>query len=448
MTDDIMLSNEDFVRSDVLSSMKNQMTPSEDVVSDLLAKITECAVSPEALDNTISFDQTRFAQEETVKKAKKHTTKSIWLYSTAAVAGVIVLLSTFSIFGVSDNSKPADLLEDVLGNQTAVVTPNDAVEKTTDKDAVVKEAKDEDEKGGFLSNLFKKEDTKNNDATDNNSASSVKDEKDSKDITNHSAKDNASETGDNSPTDVEPSSDEKNTSGGGNETYVDDSKITPGQPGSSDISFNREILADASVSNITISGSNYVVESASNVTETSSELKSISLDIPETSTTNGTTVRAKVKKVASVSSKLMIAVDVDGFKQTLVYANADYVPDNLDAFISDAGLNSASFSKSVYCKGENIGYSSYHRFSVSNINELVNQYVLSQKGSDLSNYNSYISGMTHVLFKSTSNPTNSTIDFGVSDNGYLYVKMASGKSFTFHIGKKNASAFINSVAGK
>lgn len=70
------------------------------------------------------------------------------------------------------------------------------------------------------------------------------------------------------------------------------------------------------------------------------------------------------------------------------------------------------------------------------------------EGAALAKYASYESGNVHVTFKSTSNPTDSVINFGVSDNGYLYVKMASGKSFTFHIGSDNASAFINAVTGQ
>ena len=45
------------------------------------------------------------ASQRPAAKAKKHTTKSIWYYSTAAVAGVIVLLSTFTIFGSADGNR-------------------------------------------------------------------------------------------------------------------------------------------------------------------------------------------------------------------------------------------------------------------------------------------------------------------------------------------------------
>ena len=78
---------------------------------------------------------------------------------------------------------------------------------------------------------------------------------------------------------------------------------------------------------------------------------------------------------------------------------------------------------------------------------LVSKYIFSCENAGLSDYSAYRNGNVHVLFKSGKNPTCSVIDFGVSENGYLYVKMASGNSFTFHIGEKNANGFINSVTG-
>ena len=161
-----------------------------------------------------------------------------------------------------------------------------------------------------------------------------------------------------------------------------------------------------------------------------------------------TTVKAKVKKVKNVSEELMVAVDANGFKDTLLYTNKDYTPSSLGQFIVDAGLTgNTSFAKAVYCKGERIGYSSYQRFNVDGVGALVSKYIFSCETAGLSDYSAYRNGNVHVLFKSGKNPTCSVIDFGVSDNGYLYVKMASGNSFTFHIGEKTANGFINSVTG-
>ena len=74
-------------------------------------------------------------------------------------------------------------------------------------------------------------------------------------------------------------------------------------------------------------------------------------------------------------------------------------------------------------------------------------YILSNSDASLGSYSAYNSGNVHVLFKSSSNPTQAVIDFGVSDNGYLYVKMASGKAFTFHIGAEMANSFISQITG-
>ena len=105
---------------DIIRSMKEQMVPSDDVVSDLLAKIAAFEASPETIDNVDSFENFRKADdiaaavvsEKKASKAKKFTTKSIWYYGTAAAASVIVLLSVFSILGGSD---PADIKDAVDG---------------------------------------------------------------------------------------------------------------------------------------------------------------------------------------------------------------------------------------------------------------------------------------------------------------------------------------------
>ena len=478
---------------DMIRSMKEQMTPSDDVVTDLLAKIAALDASPASSEHVVSFDDARIrkacedltASQGPAAKAKKHTTKSIWYYSTAAVAGVIVLLSTFTIFGNADGNRAWDFIHTAIDNPTVVTSPNDqnpsAVTDPDTDDPIdgengsgdEQDSADENEnKGGFLSNLFgnhtnneQLQDTDGNDSG-NGGSQNVKDpantnngqngsdsskgdnpppapaDNDSDSSNGNTGKDNNS--GNNSGTVAPPAPDD------GNGNYVvGDDKVTPGAPGTGNIAFNREILAESSVSTLTVSDSNYVVEKATTTAATASEIKTISLEIPETSTTNHATLSAKVRKVKNVSSDFLIAVDVDGFSQTLLYMSDDYVPETLGQFLSDAGLNSsASFAKAVFCKGAQIGYSSYHRFNVSSIQELVSSYAFANGSAPLAKHSAYESGNVHVTFKSTSNPTDSVINFGVSDNGYLFVKMNSGKSFTFHIGAENASAFISHVTGK
>ncbi len=448
---------------DIIRSMKEQMVPSDDVVSDLLAKIAACEASPETMDNVDSFESFRSesaaaaVSEKKASQAKKFTTKSIWFYGTAAAASVIVLLSVFSVLGGTDPSDIRNVVDGIIDNPNVVATPGgdtdnnpsgdpDHSPAVTDNDG--NQDGEDDEKGGFWSNLFNKDD-KDSDA-DKNKGDDNKQNNGNEN--NNQPSDNDDPNGGNSNTVTPPAPPESDDPG--NSSIVtppeeDNSKVTPGAPGEADISWDREILAEDSVSSITVSGTNYVIESVTaSPSVASTEVKTISLEIPATSTTNHTTVKAKVKKVKNVSEELMVAVDANGFKDTLLYTNKDYTPATLGQFIGDAGLStSTTFAKSVYCKGEQIGYSSYQRFNVNGIDSLVSKFIFSCENAGLADYGAYKNGNVHVLFKSGKNPTCSVIDFGVSDNGYLYVKMASGNSFTFHIGEKNANGFINSVTG-
>ena len=107
---------------DIIRSMKEQMVPSDDVVSDLLAKIAAFEASPETIDNVDSFENFRKADdiaaavvsEKKASKAKKFTTKSIWYYGTAAAASVIVLLSVFSVLGGTDPSDIKNVVDGVV----------------------------------------------------------------------------------------------------------------------------------------------------------------------------------------------------------------------------------------------------------------------------------------------------------------------------------------------
>lgn len=118
---------------DMIRSMKGQMVPSDDVVSDLLAKIAALDASPETSEHVVSFDDAKLrracedltASQRPAAKAKKHTTKSIWYYSTAAVAGVIVLLSTITLFGDAEGGKAGDFIHSAINDQTVVTSPVD-----------------------------------------------------------------------------------------------------------------------------------------------------------------------------------------------------------------------------------------------------------------------------------------------------------------------------------
>ena len=425
MADEIFRNMDDFVSSDIIYSMREQMTPSDVVVSSLLARIAADETSPESFENMLPFETASKVSQMPAKK-RASGRNSILKYGTAAVAGFLILVSTVTIFGNGNSQNVKNLIDNVLPDNVITTPPQD------DPAVTVPDDKDSD----------KTADGKDSDKTTtdkNDSADGKKQTADSKDSNNPGKTDNKAQT---------PSgADRKNN--GHTAPAPDDNTVSIGKNTTGDVSFNREILAEESVSHIAISGSNYVVDTSSTSTTTTSEIKSVSLTIPETSTTNEATVTAQVKKLQNVSTNFMVAVDVDGFKETLLYTNESYKPETLGQFISDSGLDSSvTYSKAVYCKGENIGYSSYHRFTVNDLRELVDNYAFADESAVLSGHSAYSNANVHVLFKSTSNPTGSAIDFGVSDNGYLYVKMSDGKAFTFHIGSDNAQTFISSITGK
>ena len=428
------LNMDDFVSSDVIYSMREQMTQSDDVVNSLLAKIAALDAAPangtgSAGDEVLSFTPSSFdtetastspayAQVDDHKHEKKSRSiganRSAFKYATLA-AGLAIMISALALAGggtgdvkdIIDNALPSDVIAEPGDNGEDVQNPTDQVgDEQTGDDAVA----GDDQATDKTDKTSDKASDKANANTDSNK-------------TNNGSTDSSSSA----PLPDDSTSVGKNTTG--------------------DVSFSREILAEESVSHIEISGTNYVVDTSATSAATTSRIETLSLDIPETSTTNETTVNAEVKKLKDVSTDLMVAVDVDGFKETLIYTNESYVPSSLGQFTSDLGLDSSniSYSTAVYCKGSNIGYSSYHKFSVEDIQEYVDNYVLVNESAPCSSYRLYEKADTHVTFKSLTNPTGQTINMGVSGNGYLYIKLAGGKDFTFYIGYDSAQSFIKAV---
>ncbi len=452
---------------DMIRSMKEQMIPSDDVVSDLLAKIAALEASPENMDNVVTFDQSRFSRPAEIKVEKpahkaKTTKKSIWVYGTAAAASALVLLSTFAMF--NDDTDVQEQFGDIVDNPGIVIEGTDVGEHTPDPvdlppvetdDKGNKDTEntpdpaksDDDDKDIKVTRENNNQDGEKDSTSGNEQTPDKSDNSDDNADTSDNA-DNADGNGQSSLVTPPPAGDEESQSG---TVEVDDSKVTPGAPGASAISWQREILAESSVSNITISGTNYVVESVASSPSVASttEVQKISLEIPATSTTNHTTVEAKVKRVKNVSEALMVAVDAEGFKETLLYTNVDYKPSTLGQYISDAGLssNNTTFVKAVTSQIENVGKIDTKRVNVSDIDALVKQYILSSVDAPAAKYSDYEHGTSYVLFRSSKNPTQAVINFGVSDNGYLYVKLTSGNSFTFHIGAENAQSFISHITG-
>ncbi len=431
MADEFFRDMDDFASSDIIYSMREQMTPSDEVVASLLAKIARCDASPEGSNNT---DNAAVFTPVENPKVKRFGRRSLVSFASVAAACVIMLTSAFAIIGTGSPSGVNKLIDKITPNNVVTAPAEDSDETGSKGSEETKDAKDATNTG--------------DDVKDSDVSESPAEEADSDDV--------AQEANAQNKTDVTSASQNQNQNAtvpsNGENTNTpapapDNSAAnTVDKTGNGDATFSREILAEESVSHLTISGSNYVVDTSAASPVTTSEIKSISLEIPETSTTNNTVVKAHVKKIKNVSANLMVALDVNGFKDTLLYTNESYSPNTLGEFISDAGLDEeVSFSKYVYCKGENIGYSSYHKFSVPDISEYAENYLFMNESAPLSSHILYEVADTHVTFKSKSNPTCSSIDFGVSDNGYLYVKMAGGKSFTFYVGTDSTSSFISSI---
>ena len=434
MADEFFRDMDDFASSDIIYSMREQMTPSDEVVASLLAKIARCDASPEGSNNT--DNAAVFTPAENLK-VKRFGRRSLVSFASVAAACVIMLTSAFAIIGTGSPSGVNKLIDKITPNNVVTAPAEDSDETGSKGSEETKDAKDATNTG--------------DDVKDSDISANPAEEADSDDV--------AQEANAQNKTDVTSASQNQNQNAtvpsNGENTNApapapDNSAAnTVDKTGNGDATFSREILAEESVSHLTISGSNYVVDTSAASPVTTSEIKSISLEIPETSTTNNTVVKAHVKKIKNVSANLMVALDVNGFKDTLLYTNESYSPNTLGEFISDAGLDEeVSFSKYVYCKGENIGYSSYHKFSVPDISEYAENYLFMNESAPLSSHILYEVADTHVTFKSKSNPTCSSIDFGVSDNGYLYVKMAGGKSFTFYVGTDSTSSFISSITGE
>ena len=224
-------------------------------------------------------------------------------------------------------------------------------------------------------------------------------------------------------------------------------KITPGAPGTADISWTNELINSDAVSSISVSGSDYVVESTVSQSDVGSKIGSVTIDLPQTSSTNAAKLKASVLTVNSVSTDAMIALDVDGFTQPLAYSSTEYSPATLSEFIRDLDLGTdISFSSTIRCQISTVGYSAYTNYS-KNIDNAVQSYLLSDGSAGRANYSAFNSGDIKLTFVSNRNATGSQLQFGVSSNGYLYIS-SSEKAYTFHIGSSNAKKFIEYVTGE
>lgn len=459
----------DLFCDDIFCSMKAQMEPSDDVVASLLAKIAAETPSPvtendnvipfrtpeitsfDSFDDDDEIDAEEAALAELESTSRKHfaqtrrgskkKNKSIWYYGTAVAASIVVLISTFALIGTGDNADDMkDLFHQTVGPHTPVVGTNPSDEDGTYTDGSTDaDSADGDEDKAAPDESMSKDDSDSKDRSNTSDADGSKDSTGS-----HKSDSNVSDSTKDKNTSGNTSSGKDNSS---SSKPTDNGKVTPGASGSTEIPWTNEIISTSQVASISVSGSNYVVENTLSRSDVGATIETVTIQLPQTSTTNAAQLTATVHKVKNVSSAAMVALDVEGFDQPLVYANPDYSPSSLGELVSDLGLEGhISFSGSVRCQISKVGYSSNHNYS-ANINSAAWTYLLDQKNAERASYSNFRNGNSKALFTSSSNPTNTQIQFGVSDNGYLYISL-SGKKHTFNIGSANAKGFIEYVSGE
>lgn len=464
MTDEIF---RDGFCDDIFRSMKMQMEPSDDVVGSLLAKIAAEAPSqvtendnvipfrpqaqPEITGTAASIAAVESAPRKHFANNRKKTNKSIWYYGTAVAASIIVMISTFALLGPDgdDASGVRDLFEQAVGPNTQIVgIDNQGNEDQTpvgDDETVPPVSGEEDSSSDETPDVSDNEGDVQQpevtgDKTDNEGKTDTPQQNGKSDGKDSSNGSDGSEPG-KTPSD-------KDTSDKPAPDHSDNGKVTPGAEGTSAIPWTNEIIGTSQVASISVSDGNYVVDgtavSRSDVGET---IEVVTIALPQTSTTNAAEVKAKVREVKGVSRAAMVALDVEGFDQPLVYANTDYAPSTLGQLVSDLGLEKkTSFSGNVRCQISMVGYSSNHSYSVDTA-EAAWTYLLNQGSAQRAADSNFSNGNAKALFTSDSNQTGSQIQFGVSDSGYLYVSLM-GKKHTFNIGSENAKGFIEYVTGE
>jgi len=415
------------MRDEIFKSMKNQMMPSDDCVNDLLAKIAALDASQvEApADNVLQFEP----KVIDFKATKNRVPRKTWGFATAAVAAAVCLVSVFGTMGDSPEDITAQI-GDIVDNPTVIVDNNSNTEEiitatheneetaVEDNEAALS---DGEKKPGKLGQLFKKETKDTNDKAEGTSEDS-------------DSKNESSTAGNN------------NSNGNSNSNaieniVVEDTKIAPSEAATNELTWTKEILADSSVKEIVVEGSNYVVDSSVASIATGSQIQTISLSVPETETTQADTVKANALKVSNVSTDLAVAIDVKEYDGKLIYLNSDYNPETLGQFIKDAGIENGTAFSSVVYTGERIGYSSGTKIKKNIESAVVKDLFVAEATRAKSSL--YNSGTEKIVFTSAHNPTGTKISFGVSSNGYLKVILSNGNTYTFEIGAENANAFID-----
>ncbi len=426
---------------EIFRSMKAQMEPSDQVVEELLSLIA----SEKTSSNVVSFAQ---------EKAKRK--KPLWYYGTAVAASVVVLVSTFAMLDTGDSDSGASTIKSIFENitdgsgsvyqraQSGTEADSSVIENITSNDVDLLEKL----LGIDLSSIVGSDSS----ATDEDMLSEDGDDALFSELDNLLDEADGSEAiADDSDQYISMSYTGDSESGindavtGTYESSVRLSKITPGSFGVGEISWTSEILNSSEMTSLSLYGNTYTFEGTASYSEIGTQIKSITINLPESSTTNATTLLATVYTVSDISSSVMVALDVVGFDKPLIYVNSNYSPSTLGEFISDIGLaDSTTFATAVVGQ-TTIDGATVQLSYTKKLDSAVWNYLLGDSSSGVGSYSSYNAGTTKLAFASYSNPTGSQIQFGVSSNGYLCVLLSTGQEFTFQIGSSNAKAFIEYV---
>lgn len=426
------MNNKNFIDEKIIKSMKNQMIPSDDAVNSLLEKIAVLQSSPQDIttDNSYNFDEFKFVNIDRTKVTSSFPKKVLY-YGTTMVAAVVLMVATVSMLGDNPN-KPKEVITSITKDPNSIVfqvgSEDPSEDPTSIKDENNNTSDDKPEKKhSNKNNDDKKPFVKNN----NNSQKSTSNKDNKKGSTNSKPDKNGNSV--EVPTGTNPS-----------KPVI---TLTPNKPNnSSNKSWSKEILAETAFSNLVIAGDNYAVPTISSNIVTTSKVANISLKVQEKkSKDEGEKIDATVKKIKNVSKEFMVAVDVEGYEDDLLYVNNDYQPESLGQFASDASLISTSTSREkVIIKGYNLGHSSYKKAKISNLDSLIKNMLLSKKDAPLVSNELYTSGDSFIIFKAKHLMAGLNVNFGVSNKGYVYIKILN-KGYTFNIGEENATAFIDEI---
>lgn len=412
---------------DLVRSMKAQMQPDDEVVSALLAKINQQAQSPvTANDQVLPFAAAKKSMPHTASTgAARKAKRALWRYGTLAAACLLVLMATVLL--ISGDGNPSigakHLLQQITGPDSTISQPvppaNDPI--------ILPPGRSEEEDLDGSGTAQSKDSVEAN--SDGNPAVSAQQPVNQKQQLTQPVKNQKTEVSDSTPSDTA-------------KPEETDNKVTPGAPGETDLKWTDEIMKSSAVASVSIFDEDYVVNSTTDKSEVSAPIDTVTVKLPQTSSTNSAKLQGTVYSLKNVSSSAMVALEVEGFSETLVYANANYSPSTLGEFIDDLGLNNKmTFAKTVYCTGTKQGAIK------KDIAISVWKHLLSDGSAGRADSGAYKNGKVKVTFVSNNNSTDSQIRFGVSSNGYLYVSVL-GNDFTFHIGMNNARNFIEQITGE